>query len=125
MKNASGKSPVLASHPGAHQTDGQIGILVSPADKAVIETVDAIEIAPRHREVAGLGAAPTLLLDVDPATALVWAQMRVHLAEAGRRANVNDLWIAACAASRGLPVVTQDDDFAPVQGIAGLVVIRV
>ena len=62
MKNASGKSPVLASHPGAHQTDGQIGILVSPADKAVIETVDAIEIAPRHREVAGLGAAPTLLL---------------------------------------------------------------
>jgi predicted nucleic acid-binding protein len=65
------------------------------------------------------------VLDVDPATALVWAQMRVHLAEAGRRVNVNDLWIAACAASRGLPVVTQDDDFAPVQGIAGLVVIRV
>jgi predicted nucleic acid-binding protein len=65
------------------------------------------------------------VLDVDPATALVWAQMRVHLAEAGRRVDVNDLWIAACAASRGLPVVTQDDDFAPVQGIAGLVVIRV
>jgi predicted nucleic acid-binding protein len=65
------------------------------------------------------------VLDVDPATALVWAQMRVHLAEAGRRVNVNDLWIAACAASRGLPVVTQDDDFAPVQGIAGLVVIQV
>ena len=65
------------------------------------------------------------VLDVDPATALVWAQMRVHLAEARRRVNVNDLWIAACAASRGLPVVTQDDDFAPVQGIAGLVVIRV
>ena len=65
------------------------------------------------------------VLDVDPATALVWAQMRVHLAEAGRRVTVNDLWIAACAASRGLPVVTQDDDFGPVQGIAGLVVIRV
>jgi predicted nucleic acid-binding protein len=65
------------------------------------------------------------VLDVDPATALVWAQMCVHLAEAGRRVNVNDLWIAACAASRGLPVVTRADDFAPVQGIAGLVVIRV
>jgi predicted nucleic acid-binding protein len=65
------------------------------------------------------------VLDVDPATALVWAQMRVHLAEAGRRVNVDDLWIAACAASRGLPVVTQDDGFEPVQGIAGLVVIRV
>ncbi len=50
---------------------------------------------------------------------------RVLLAESGRRANVNDLWIAATAASRGLPVVTQDDDFAAVEGLAGLVVVRV
>ena len=80
----------------------------------------------RARRLATLEALGDIeVLDVDPATALVWAQMRVHLAEAGRRVNVNDLWIAACAASRGLPVVTQDDDFAPVQGIAGLVVLRV
>jgi len=39
--------------------------------------------------------------------------------------NVNDLWIAASAASRRLPVVTQDDDFAAVEGIGGLTVIRV
>jgi predicted nucleic acid-binding protein len=51
--------------------------------------------------------------------------MRVHLAESGRRVNVNDLWIAAVAASRGLPVVTQDDDFGPLAGIVGLEVIRV
>jgi predicted nucleic acid-binding protein len=51
--------------------------------------------------------------------------MRVHLAQIGRRVNVNDLWIAATAASRRLPVVTQDDDFGPVEGVAGLEVIRV
>ena len=50
---------------------------------------------------------------------------RVLLAESGRRANVNDLWIAATAASPGLPVVTQDDDSAAVEGLAGLVVVRV
>jgi len=34
-------------------------------------------------------------------------------------------WIAATAASLGLPVVTHDDDFAAVEGMAGLVVGRV
>ena len=64
------------------------------------------------------------LLPVDEAAALMWARMRVHLAESGRRVNVNDLWVAACAACRELPVVTQDDDFEPLAGVAGLRVIR-
>jgi predicted nucleic acid-binding protein len=64
------------------------------------------------------------ILPIDAPAALTWAQLRVLLAEAGRRINVNDLWIAATAASRGLPVVTQDDDFAAVDGLAGLVVVR-
>lgn len=65
------------------------------------------------------------ILPIDAPAALAWAQLRVLLAEAGRRINVNDLWIAATAASRRLPVVTQDDDFAAVDGMAGLVVVRV
>ncbi len=65
------------------------------------------------------------ILPIDAPAALAWAQLRVLLAEAGRRLNVNDLWIAATAASRRLPVVTQDDDFAAVDGMAGLVVVRV
>ena len=80
----------------------------------------------RARRLATLDALNDIhVLDVDAATALVWAQMRVQLAEARRRVNVNDLWIAASAASRRLPVVTQDDDFTAVEGIAGLTVIRV
>ena len=65
------------------------------------------------------------ILPIDAPAALAWAQLRVLLAEARRRINVNDLWIAATAASRGLPVVTQDDDFAAVDGMAGLVVVHV
>lgn len=65
------------------------------------------------------------VIPVDEQAALAWARMRVHLAESGRKMNVNDVWIAATAASRGLPVVTQDDDFAPLEGTAGLAVIRV
>lgn len=65
------------------------------------------------------------VLPIDAEAALMWARLRVLLAEAGRRVNVNDLWIAATAASRGLPVVTQDDDFSAVEGLAGLVIVRV
>jgi predicted nucleic acid-binding protein len=65
------------------------------------------------------------VLPVDAEVALVWAQLRVSLAEARRRINVNDLWIAATAARHRLPVVTQDDDFTAVDGIGGVVVVRV
>lgn len=65
------------------------------------------------------------VLPVDEQAAMVWARMRVHLVEVGRWVNVNDLWIAACAVAHGLPVVTQDEDFAPLDGVAGLVVVRV
>jgi predicted nucleic acid-binding protein len=65
------------------------------------------------------------LLPIDGRTARCWATLRVQLAEAGRRINVNDLWIAATAISRGLPVVTQADDFTAVEGLAGLVVVHV
>lgn len=57
--------------------------------------------------------------------ALAWARMRVHLAEGGRRVNVNDVWIAATAVAYGLPVVTQDSDFDPLEGVGGLTVVRV
>jgi predicted nucleic acid-binding protein len=80
----------------------------------------------RARRLATLEAVSDVeLLAVDADSARVWAQMRVQLAEAGLRLNVNDLWIAASAAARGLPVVTQYDDFDAVEGMAGLTVIRV
>ena len=65
------------------------------------------------------------VLAVDEAVAASWALLRVHLAESERRLNVNDLWIAATALAHQMPVVTQDDDFDPVDGVGGLQVVRV
>jgi predicted nucleic acid-binding protein len=64
-------------------------------------------------------------LPVDEEAARMWARLRIHLAETGRRVRINDLWIAAIAASRTLPVITRDDDFAALDGAAGLTVIKV
>lgn len=64
-------------------------------------------------------------LPVDDEAARMWARLRIYLAETGRRVRVNDLWIAAIAASRALPVVTRDDDFAALDGAANLTIIRV
>jgi len=65
------------------------------------------------------------VLAIDADVAAEWARLRVHLAETGKRVNVNDLWIAATAVANRLPVVSQDDDFGPLKGVSGLEVIRV
>lgn len=65
------------------------------------------------------------VMAIDEPVAAAWAGLCVYLAEAGRRVNVNDMWIAATAVARRLPVLTQDSDFDPLDGISGLTVVRV
>jgi predicted nucleic acid-binding protein len=80
----------------------------------------------RARRLATLESVADMeMLPVDEEAARMWARLRIHLAEAGRRVRINDLWIAAIAASRALPVVTQDDDFAALDGAGGLTIIKV
>lgn len=64
-------------------------------------------------------------LPVDEEAARMWARLRIHLAETGRRVRINDLWIAAIAGCRSLPVITQDDDFDALDGAADLTIIKV
>ncbi len=86
----------------------------------------AADIDTRARRLATLETIADIeVLVIDAEVAAEWARLRVHLAETGRRVNVNDLWIAATAAAHGLPIVTQDDHFGPVDGVGGLSVIRV
>ena len=80
----------------------------------------------RARRLATLDVVSDMeALPVDEDAARVWARLRVHLAETGRRMGINDLWIAAIAISRGLPVITQDDDFAALDGASGFTAILV
>jgi predicted nucleic acid-binding protein len=64
-------------------------------------------------------------LTIDEATVHEWARLRAEVTQAKRKININDLWIAAIAVSRGLPVVTQDADFDVLAELGGLTVIRV
>lgn len=91
----------------------QAGVLVAPDTETRARRLVTVD-APANVE----------LIPIDAEAALTWSRMRVLRVEAGMRVDVNDLWIAASAASRDLSVVTQDDDFTAVEGMAGLVVIR-
>lgn len=64
-------------------------------------------------------------LPVDARAAGHWARLRFRLHEEGRKAGVNDLWIAAIALAHDLPVVTQDADFDVFADLEGPTVIRV
>lgn len=86
----------------------------------------ASDVDTRARRLATLAAVSDIeLLVIDESVAVEWARMRVLLAEDGRRANVNDLWIAATALAHDLPVVTQDADFTVIEELAGLRTISV
>jgi predicted nucleic acid-binding protein len=95
-------------------------VLALPVGCAFDDEFECRTLQSVDRQVADIETLP-----VDDEAAQTWAQLRIHLAETGRRARINDLWIAAIAASRALLVVTQDDDFAGLDGAAKLTIIRV
>jgi predicted nucleic acid-binding protein len=79
----------------------------------------AADVVTRDQRLATL--THVLALDavpVDEGVAEHWARLRVVLRDAGRRMPVNDAWIAATALALGVAVVTQDDDFDVVDGLA-------
>jgi predicted nucleic acid-binding protein len=123
-------SVFIAAESGRPIDEGQL------PDEAAVSVITVAELhagvlaapdtATRARRLATLESISDIqALNVNRSAARAWAQLRVHLAESGRRVRVNDLWIAAVALANQLPVVTQDDDFEPVNGVAGLVVIKV
>lgn len=86
----------------------------------------AADTATRARRLSTLGAASVVeALPVTAEAARRWAELRVRLAELGRLAKVNDLWIAAVALANNMDIVTQDDDFDVIELAGGPVVIRV
>jgi predicted nucleic acid-binding protein len=145
VTSSTGRGPLRSVSPGRAVVDTSV-LIASETGRAVDESglpedpvMSVVTLAELH---AGVLAAPdsesrarrmaTLdryalieVLDVTEVVATEWARLRVHLAERGRRVNVNDLWIAASAVAHRLPIVTRDDDFEPLDGVCGLVVVRV
>ena len=77
------------------------------------------DLRTRDRRLSTLTAALALEpVPVDERVADAWARLRVTLRDLGLRMPVNDSWIAATAISLGVPVVTQDDDYVEVPGLA-------
>lgn len=86
----------------------------------------AADTTTRARRLSTLESVAHLdALPVDATAARHWADLRTRLAEAGRRVDVNDLWIAAIAAASNLVVVTRDDDFDVISSVGGPAVVRV
>ena len=56
-------------------------------------------------------------LTVDEAVSEAWALLISRLRAAGRRAPINDSWIAATAIAHGVPIVTQDSDYDDMPGV--------
>jgi predicted nucleic acid-binding protein len=123
-------SVFIASESGrpldAERLPEEVAVAAVTVAELHVGVLAARDVETRARRLATLQVTADLeLLGVDEAVAAAWARLRVHLAEAGRWLNVNDLWIAATALANDIPVVTQDDDFEPVAGVAGLDVVRV
>lgn len=73
----------------------------------------------RDRRVATLVEALNLdAVPIDRPVAEAWARLRLTLRENGLRMPVNDSWIAATGMALGVPVVTQDEDYAAVPGLS-------
>lgn len=103
-------------------------ILVSVITSAELQVgvLVATDTRTRAQRLATLNSIAHLeLLTVDKEAAARWAELRVELARAGRKMNVNDLWIAAIAMANDLPVITQDADFAAIEDIGGPLIVRV
>lgn len=80
----------------------------------------------RSRRLATLETASSVApLPITAEVARLWALLRVRLAEEGRRANVNDLWISATALANNLDLVTQDLDYEVIESVGGPHLIRV
>jgi predicted nucleic acid-binding protein len=108
---------------GAEALPDEIGVSVITIGELRAGVLAAVDVETRDRRLATLTHALGLQpIPVDDAVADAWAKLRLLLRDSAQRMPVNDSWIAATAMSLGVPVVTQDEDYVEVPGLA---VIRV
>ena len=95
-------------------------VTVGELHAGVLGAVDPTDRARRLRSYNDARYLEPIPIDTDVADS--WAELRQRLLLEGLRMGVNDSWIAATAIAHGIPIVTQDGDFA--EGL-GFEIIRV
>jgi len=78
----------------------RLGVLQATSPEAVSRRLSTFQLAQRFEA-----------LPVDGAVSDAWALLVSKLRDAGRKAPINDSWIAATAIAHRIPVVTQDSDY--------------
>ena len=96
----------------------EIGVSVITIGELRAGVLAASDVETRSRRLGTLTEALALQpLPVDDRVSESWARLRLLLSDSSQRMPVNDSWIAATALSLGVPVVTQDDDYAEITGL--------
>jgi predicted nucleic acid-binding protein len=84
----------------------RLGVLQARNPEAAARRLSTYQLAQQFEPLA-----------VDEAVSDAWALLISRLREAGRRAPINDSWIAATAIAHDVPVVTQDSHYDAVPGV--------
>lgn len=78
----------------------RLGVLRARDPEAVSRRLSTYQLAQRFEALA-----------VDEAVSDAWALLVSRLREAGKKAPINDTWIAATAIAHQVPIVTQHSDY--------------
>jgi predicted nucleic acid-binding protein len=84
----------------------RLGVLQAKDPDAVSRRLSTYQLAQRFQPLA-----------VDEEVSEAWALLVSRLRAAGRKAPINDSWIAATAIAHGVPIVTQDSDYDEMPGL--------
>jgi predicted nucleic acid-binding protein len=84
----------------------RLGVLQARDPEASAGRLSTYQLAQRFEPLA-----------VDEAVSDAWALLVSRLRAEGRRAPINDSWIAATAIAHGVPIVTQDSDYDAMPGV--------
>jgi predicted nucleic acid-binding protein len=97
----------------------EIGVSVITIGELRAGVLAAADVETRDRRLATLTQALAMQpIPVDDQVADSWAKLRLLLRDSAQRMPVNDSWIAATAMSLGVPVVTQNEDYVQLPGLA-------
>lgn len=101
----------------------QVAVSVVTLAELRLAVLLASDVSTRQRRLSTLQLASSLdPMPIDVGVAEEWARVIAELRQMGRRAPVNDIWVAATAIRNSIAVITQDSDF---DAISGLELVRI